>query len=274
MLHAGVQYTHTREVVTQMSTSVDRALNILETIALTPMRPGELGEKLGVHRSTVVRLLQTLEGRGYARRLPSGEWGIGFALISSAQRALDSIDVRETARRHVVALGTELGHTIHLAGLVGAEVVYLDKVEGVGAVKMASRIGGKALIHTAGVSKAILAFAPGDVRAAAVAGCGFERYTPTTITTPEDFAVELAGIARRGWAIDNGEAEDYINCVAVPIFGNDGSVVAGLSVTALTAIAPLGTLEGKIDRVLEAGAAISAELGWVAPMAGAAAVTA
>lgn len=245
-----------------MTTSVDRALDILDTIAVTPMRPGELGEKLGVHRSTVVRLLQSLEGRGYARRLPSGEWGIGFALIAGAQRALDSIDVRETARRHVVALGTELGHTIHLAGLVGAEIVYLDKVEGVGAVKMASRIGGKALIHTAGVSKAILAFAPADVRAAAVASCGFERYTPTTITSPADFAVELDGVVRRGWAIDKGEAEDYINCVAAPIFGNDGSVVAGLSVTALTAIAPLGTLEAKIDRVLEAAAAISGELGW------------
>ncbi|MGV8966646.1 MAG: IclR family transcriptional regulator [Cellulomonas sp.] len=245
-----------------MSTSVDRALDILDTIALTPMRPGELGEKLGVHRSTVVRLLQTLESRDYARRLPSGKWGIGFGLISSGQRALDSIDVRETARRHLVSLGNELGHTIHLAGLMGAEIVYLDKIEGLGAVKMASRIGGRALIHTAGVSKAILAFAPIDVRAAAVAGCNFERYTPTTITTPAAFAAELETIADRGWAIDNGEAEDYINCVAVPIFGNDGSVVAGLSVTALTAIAPFGTLEARIDRVLEAGAAISADLGW------------
>lgn len=245
-----------------MSTSVSRALDILETIALTPMRPGELGEHLGVHRSTVVRLLQTLEGRGYAMRLPSGQWGIGFALIATAQRALDSIDVREIARRHVVALGNEVGHTIHLAGLVGAEVIYLDKLEGVGTVKMASRIGAKALLHTAGVAKVILAFAPADVRAAAIASCGFERYTPTTITNAEDFMVELDGIAKRGYAIDDGEAEDYINCVAVPIFNHDGSVVAGLSVTALTAISPLGILEAKIDRVLEAGIAISTDLGW------------
>ena len=250
-----------------MSTSVDRALDILDTIALTPMRPGELGEKCGVHRSTVVRLLQTLEARGYARRLPSGEWGIGFGLIASGQRALDSIDIREIARRHVVELGNEFGHTIHLAGLMGTDVVYLDKIEGIGAVKMASRIGGKALIHTAGVSKAILAFAPEQVRAAAVAGCTFERYTPTTITSPEAFNTELEGIADRGWAIDNGEAEDYINCVAVPIFGNDGSVVAGLSVTALTAISPLGALEARIDRVLQAGAAISADLGWTGEVA-------
>lgn len=245
-----------------MSTSLDRALDVLALISTRPQGPAELGEKLGVHRSTIVRILQTLEARSYARRLATGKWGLGFGLIAMGQSALERIDVREVARPHLVALGAELGHTIHLASLNGSEVVYVDKVEGRGAMKMQSRIGGRALVHTAGVAKAILAYAPEPVRAAALSSCSFERFTATTITSQAELVLEFDRIVERGWAVDDGEAENYINCVALPIFGNDGSVVAGLSVTALKALAPLSVLEGHIGRIRNARDCISVELGW------------
>ena len=235
-----------------MSDSVTRALDIIDLLVARPQGPRELSEHLDVHRSTVVRLLQTLEGRGYVRRSAvDGKWTIGFALISVSQQALDNIDVRDVARPHIKALGGELDHTVHLATLVGHDVIYVDKVEGPGAVKLQSRIGGKAHVHTAGVAKAIMAYAPESARAAAIEECSFQRFTSTTLTDPSALLLELDRVRARGWAIDDGEAEDYINCVAVPIFGINGAVVAGISVTALRAIAPLGVLKGYLPRIQE-----------------------
>jgi DNA-binding IclR family transcriptional regulator len=250
-----------------MSQSLDRAIDILERLVVGPQRLGELSELLNVHRSTALRLLQTMEVRGYARRMSSGEWGIGFGLITTGQRALDAIDIRAVAREHLVSLRDELGHTIHLAALVGSDVIYVDKVEGIGAVRMQSRVGMRALAHTAGIAKAMLAFAPPLVQSAAVASCSFERYSHTTITSPAALSAEFDRIVTRGWAVDDGEFEEYINCVAFPIFDNLGAVVAGLSVTALKAIAPIEVLEMHISRIQKTRDAISAELGW--EMAGA-----
>lgn len=250
-----------------MSSSVNRALDIIEMLSESSQGPRELSERLDVHRSTIVRLLHSLESRGYARRLPSGKWGVGFQLIATSQRALDGIDLREVARPHLVELGQSMGHTIHLATLAGHDVMYIDKVDGLGSVRMQSRVGAKAYAHTAGVAKAILAFAPAAVREAAIESCTYERFTDTTITSPEALRAEFARVRDRGYAVDDGEAEDYINCVAVPIFGMDGTVAGGLSVTALRSLAPLASLESQIGIITEARDAISADLGHVRPMA-------
>jgi len=244
-----------------VSTSVNRALDIIEMLSESSAGPRELGERLDVHRSTVVRLLHTMESRGYVRRLPDGKWGVGFQLVSMSQHALDAIDLRGVAQAHLAALSERLGHTIHLATLMGHDVVYIDKVEGLGSVRMRSRVGAKAFAHTAGIAKAALAFAPPAVRDAAILDCTFERFTDTTITTPEDLRAEFARVRTRGYATDDGEAEDYINCIAVPIFGMDGEVAGSLSVTALKALAPLETLESQIEAVIATRDAISADLG-------------
>lgn len=246
-----------------MSQSLERALDLLDQLGQRPHSLIELTESLGVHKSTVLRLLQSLESHQYARRMPNGTWGVGFGLVATAQHALDAIDLRGVARPYLLALGNELGHTIHLSQLVGNEIVYVDKVEGIGAVRMQSRIGAAAPPHTAGVAKVILAYSSPAVRTAVLANSTFQRFTATTITSPARFAAELDAIVARGWATDDGEYEDYINCVAVPIRDRAGLVSASISVTALRALAPLETLATHIRRLNAACASISTELGWV-----------
>ncbi|WP_353827696.1 IclR family transcriptional regulator [Agromyces sp. SYSU T0242] len=248
-----------------MSTSTNKALDIIELLSQRPRGPRELGEALDVHRSTIVRLLHSMESRGFVRRMPDGTWGVGFHLVAIGQRALDGIDLRTVARPSLEELSDDLGHTIHLAALVGSDVVYVDKIEGLGAVRMQSRVGAKALAHTAGVAKAILAFAPEKVQDAAIANCGFERFTRTTITDEAGLRAEFARIRERGWAVDDGEAEDYINCIAVPVFGMDGSVQGGISVTAVKSLAALTVLEREMPKLRAVGERISHELGATAP---------
>jgi len=245
-----------------MSQSVDRAAAILDACALAPRRLTHLAGELGVHRSTVLRLLQTMERRRLVRRLDDLTWAIGFGLIGMALESLDQMDLRTAARPRLERMGREVGHTIHLAELAGADIVYIDKVEGHGAVRMASRIGAPVPVHTAGVAKTILAGLPADRRDAILATASFERFTASTITVPGDFTDELARVRKQGYAVDDGEYESYLACIAVPVRDHTGAVQAGVSITALCAIEPLDRLRRHLPLLWSVASEISEDLGW------------
>jgi DNA-binding IclR family transcriptional regulator len=245
-----------------MSQSVERAMTILKACARGPARLSDLGTELCVHKSTALRLLQTLEEGNFVRHLDDGTWTIGFGLTDIALDALDAIEIRAVARPWLVRLARELGHTLHLAELTGAEVIYVDKVEGHGAVRMKSRIGAPVVLHTAAVAKAILAFAPTDVLALATRDLTYQRFTASTLTSPGALAQELQEVRRRGWSVDDCEFEDYINCVAVPIRDHNGAVRFGMSLTALRAIEPLDRLKLQVPKLQAAADEISRALGW------------
>ncbi len=90
----------------------------------------------------------------------------------------------------------------------------------------------------------------------------FERYSRTTITSEKGFLVELDRTRSRSWAEDDGEKEDYINCVAVPIRDATGCVTAGLSVTALRVVAPLDLLRQHVPTIRAVAERVSHDLGW------------
>ncbi|ARQ71820.1 IclR family transcriptional regulator [Streptomyces marincola] len=248
-----------------MSRTVARALDIVGFLAERPRSLGDTAALLGVHKSTALRLLRTLENAGFARRRPDGLYTAGFRVIALAQQVLDQLDIREIAHPHLVALAEACGHTVHLAALVDGEIVYLDKVDGSGPSRLRSRIGRPAVLHTAAVSKAILAHLEPQLRERLLAGADFARLTPSTRTDPAALRAELAVIAERGWAEDDEECEPYVNCLALPVRDATGGVLAAVSVTALSAVAPLPALRAVLPELRTAVARVSRELGGRAP---------
>ncbi len=245
-----------------MSQTVQRALSIIEFFAERPRSLGEIAEHLDVHKSTALRLLQTLERGGFAR-LADGRYTVGFRMVALAHQAVDHLELHTVAHPHLVRLSNRYGHTIHLAQLVDDEIVYVDKVDGRGALKMQSRVGRPVILHTSGVAKAILAHLDEESRDRFLDRVTYQRYTPTSITTPAAFRQELELIAARGWAEDDGEFEDFVNCVAAPVRDARGRVVAGVSVTALRALAPLEQIREYLPQLTDTCAAISRDLGWI-----------
>ena len=245
-----------------MSTTVSRAIEVLRFVGERPRTLTEVAGLIEAHKSTALRLLQTLVAEGFVRQDATGRYEIGFGLISLAHRSLEQIDVRALARPHLEALVDQYGHTVHLAQLLDDGIRYVDKIEGRGPVAMGSRIGHVVELHTAGVAKAIMAFLDDPARRRLERGITFERFTDTTIVTPERLAEDLAVTRTRGWAEDDGEKEDFINCIAVPIFDGRGRVCAGLSMTALRAVASLDDLRRLAPMLRQVAATISRELGW------------
>ena len=242
-----------------MSQSVKRAAQIIDSIAAQPKTVAELAEEFGLHRSTMFRELQTLEEVGYARRRKDGTYTLAFHLVSLAQASLENLDLRQSGYDTVRRLHQVVGNTVHVAAIIDEAIIYVDKVEDASGVRMYSRIGSLVRPHCSAVGKAILADLDTGRRDALLDGASWTRYTDTTITSRTALDAELATVAERGWAEDNGEFEDFVNCVAVPIRSSAG-VVGALSLTAIRMKHDLEALRLRIPLLQRTATQIAREL--------------
>jgi DNA-binding IclR family transcriptional regulator len=245
-----------------MSQSLDRALTLLSGLAEGAKTLDQLAEEIGVHKSTVLRLMRTLESHHLVRREGPRHYRLGSALFDLANRALEDRDVRRSAESALAALNERTGHTVHLATYEDGEVVYIDKYEGRHSVRMYSRVGKRAPLHCTAVGKVLVA-ALGPARRAEVAGSlEFTPLTANTITSAEDYLAELAAVAERGYAVDNAEHEDFIHCVAAPIRGDGGAVLAAVSVSVPKVLLDYDGLLALVPDLLAAAEEASVHSGW------------
>lgn len=243
-----------------MSQSVRRAAKIIDAIADEPKTVMELAKEFDLHRSTMFRELQSLEEVGYVRRRKDGKFTLGLHLISLSKKTVDTLDMRSAAREHLLRLHEEVGNTIHLAALMEHSIVYVDKVEDSSGVRMYSRIGNAVLPYCSGVGKAILAELDKTERDKILKDTTWERFTDTTLTSRGELDRQLEEIRERGWAVDDGEFESFINCVAVPIV-NSVLVAGALSVTAIRMVCDLGKLSEHLPLIKRTAELIARDLG-------------
>ncbi|MGW5819804.1 IclR family transcriptional regulator [Streptomyces noursei] len=242
-----------------MSQTVDRALSILPLLAEGPADLGRVADRLGVHKSTALRLLRTLHEHGLVYRQPDQRYRLGARLFALAQEAVESLDVRDIAHPHLVALNEQCGHTVHLAVYEENEVLYIDKVESRYPVRMYSRIGKPVAITVAAVAKLLLADLPEAERRTVAEKLDYPRYTSRSTTDAAAFLAELAIVREQGWATDLGGHEESINCVGAPIRGADGRVAAAMSVSAPNVVVSAEELLGLLPLVRRTADAISRE---------------
>ena len=243
-----------------MAHSVTRAASMLDAIAAAPRTVRELADQFAVHRSTMFRELAALEQVGYVRRCPDGSYLLGLRLIALAQHALTDIDLREAAYPVVRELHRHVGNTVHVAGLIDAAIIYVDKVEDSAGVRMYSRVGAAVRPHCSAAGKAILAELDRSARDAVLTGVDWAPFTASTLTTPTELDAELAVVRSRGWAVDDGEFEEFVNCVAVPVRSSAG-VVGAISLTAIRMVADLDVLSRQVPLLQRAAARVSTVLG-------------
>jgi IclR family acetate operon transcriptional repressor len=217
-----------------MNYSVAKAVAILEYLAAVESSKelGVISNALGMNKSTVYRFLSTLGNLGYIHQDPAtGRYALGSKVVWLAAHYLDSLDFRLLARPYLERLVAETRETVHLAILDGFDVVYIDKVDGLQPVKMASRVGNRMPAHSTGLGKALLAEQDESQWSLYVQKKGLPCYTANTICEPDALFDHLREIHTRGYSIDDSENEDGIRCVAVPIKNYAGKTIAALSVS-------------------------------------------
>lgn len=250
------------------STSLRRALTLLEAVAAaTPTGGATLSELAtigGVHKSSASRLLAPLADNELVL-VADGRYLLGPRTIQFGQVYLEALDLRTVAHPVLRELMTAAGESVHLVVPDLPDVVYVDKIDGPGRVRMASTIGSRQPAHSTGVGRAYLAHA-GESAVEAVIEHGLTARTERTITDPSAFRAELAAVRSRGYAVDDVENEPDIRCVAATIFDHTGAAVAALSISGLATRITPQRFDELGDLVVAAGRDISAGLG--APRSG------
>jgi IclR family KDG regulon transcriptional repressor len=226
----------------------------------TPERPAlslvEVAKALDLYPSTAHRLLNTLEDGGLLRREESsGLYRLGLRLLQLSDHVMADFDVRNIAGPHLRALVHEFGEAVSLSCLDDGHVVYLDSVLGTHSFSLVNRVGARQPAYRVASGRAMLAHLPEETER--LIKSGLDPGSPATpMARPARLRSELAGIFKRGYAIDKGTAVEGFNAVAAAILDFSAAPVA-----AITVLAPSGRLPDKAMRTV--GARVSEIAGSV-----------
>ncbi|HZT19923.1 MAG TPA: IclR family transcriptional regulator [Dongiaceae bacterium] len=221
--------------------SLMRGLALLEAFADADGRPlglGELAQRTGLSPSTAHRLLASLHAEGYVTRdHETNRYLLGHRIAGTAATIQQRTGhLRALARPHLEAIAARTGETTNLVVLDETLSVYIDKVDGSHALRMAMRIGSTFPAHTSASAKAILAHQPDDRALRRIfAGEPLRKLARNTITTARAFRAALAAVRAQGYAVEHEELEVGVSCVAAPILDGRGIAIAAISVPGPTA---------------------------------------
>jgi IclR family acetate operon transcriptional repressor len=197
--------------------SIERAFGLLEAIAQHGGMMGlsQLAAESGLPPPTIHRLVRTLVDLGYLRQEPSRQYVLAPKLIQLGESSSRMLAV--WARPHLERLVDELGESANLAMLDGDQIVYVAQAQSRHSMRMFTEVGRRVLPHCTAVGKAVMAnLPPGEARDI-LRRTGMPKHTENTIDDPGEFAHQLEVAAKDGYAIDEGEQEVGVRCVAVAV---------------------------------------------------------
>lgn len=218
--------------MSELIRAAERALDVLLCFSRqTPeLSMTQIVEKVGIHKSSVHRLLGTLEKKRFVERDPAtGAYHLGIRLLQMAYLTLEQNNLRRMAAPFLRRLWEQHKETIHLAELDDVDVVFVDVIESQQRVKLAAAIGQRLPAFTTASGKAILACMP-DESVWLILKRGMPRYTQRTLDSPEAFFEDLDRVRERGFALDEQELEDGISAVAAPILNVKGQPIAAVAI--------------------------------------------
>jgi DNA-binding IclR family transcriptional regulator len=204
--------------------SADRALAILAAFSDSRRQLGvsELAGELGMHKSTVSRLLGTLQGRGLVRR-DGDRFSPGPELARLGAVAIEGLEVMEVARGPLEGLAEETGETVTLAVREGDAAMHVHQVQTSHFVGATDWTGRGTPLHCTATGKALLAFGGGPLPEELPA------LTPKTITEPAALRAELERTRRRAYSLARDELELGLHAAGAPIFHCNGLCVAAVA---------------------------------------------
>lgn len=237
--------------------SLERALDILELLGHSEGELGvsEIGLSVGLANGTVHRLLSTLTQRGYARQvLDNRKYTLGpkaITLASSARGRLGPL-----ARPFLTELMEVSQESANLAALDRNSVVYIEQVPAPRMVRMFTEPGNRVPPHASGTGKVLLAYQPPEAVPTILGRGELTRFTSSTITDVGQLREELDRIREQGYGMDSEEIEEGVRCVAAPVLGAEGKVVAAISISG-----PAGRLDGtRLEEIIPHIKRIAGEL--------------
>lgn len=196
-----------------------------------PLGIAEISDTVGIGRSKVHRLVDTLRFLGFVEQdQASKKYRLGLRTFEIAAAAASRFDLGPGARQALQELVGTTGETVNVGVLQGSEILYVDNVRGFGPLRLEVEVGTRAPVNCVALGKAILAFETPDRIEQVLAG-PLAALTRNSITDPDRLRQELNRVRELGYAVDDEESFPGIRCTAVPIFHLSHSPIAAIAVS-------------------------------------------
>ena len=247
---------------------MDTAQRLLDILEVFLKKDGEIGiaeiasfSKVNV--STAYRIASDLVKRGYLRQKEKrGKYSLGIKLLEFHAAIQRNLKIGELAQPFLQKLSKLSGEYTEIAILESFTAVTVAQVEVDHNLRILNLVGERLPLHATSVGKVLLAhMSPAD-RQNFYDGVRLERFTPNTTTDRRRLEQEVEEITKQGFAIDNEEYDLGVWAVAAPVYGQNGSLAAGLAIAAPSARAFARKREELKTMVKTGGLEISRELGY------------
>ena len=246
--------------------SVNRAISILQVLALRgPTTVTEIATELNVHKSTIFRLLATLDARGMVDQNGArGRYQLGYGVVQLAAGATRKLDLSGISRRVCEALAEEVGETVDIAINDDNMVLSIDQVIGAAAMTTVDWVGRRTPLHATSSGKVFLAHMSPTQRADYLSST-LERFTEHTITNRRELEEQLQTVRDQGYGFTLEEYQIGLAAVAAPIHDIEGHVVAAVGMSGPNFRITADTIPGFAEHVMAAALEISQRNGLPKP---------
>ncbi len=208
--------------------SIERAFSVLRRLSSGPAGVTDIAERVDLPKSTVSRILSTLEGIGaVAQTSPGGPYRIGEAMLDLVSALLPGRGLIDSAYPHLLELMEATGEAAGISVLDGDLVHYLEQVESNNPVQVRNWSGTRVPLHVVPSGLVLLAWAPAAHQRAYLQRT-LESFTAKTVVNPAAIAQRLGEVREQGYAWVFEEFSEGINSVAAPIRDSTGNVIAAI----------------------------------------------
>jgi len=213
--------------------SLERALDILDAFSFQnrEMSFSELVKKTGLNKTTAKRLISNLASRGYLQKEPStGQYHLGLRLFELGGIVFSSFSLRRAAASPMSWIQSQTGATVLLGTMMDDQLVYVDKREGRGMIRISSDIGWRRPLHYGMLGMVLMAhLEPGEAKRI-LEKEPLQPYTPFSITDQNAFSLRLEQIRKDGYVVEREEAVEGVMGIAAPIRDYSRHVIAALGI--------------------------------------------
>jgi IclR family acetate operon transcriptional repressor len=211
---------------------IGKALDLIAILrsSTEPLSLNELTARLDLAKSSVFRILHTLEVSGYIERDSAGRYSVGADLRDSAPGRV-RVSLVSAATSALRELSREFRETVTLAMYFENRIEVVATLESPHLIRMGNTVGRIVPPHASSLGKAITAFQREDVRDRLIRSYGMHRFTEHTITDEMELKREFERVRARGYSTDAEESVLEGCCFGAPILDADGHSIGAISVS-------------------------------------------
>ena len=245
---------------------VERAIQLLNCFSFQQKEHtmGELAQLTNLSKSTVFRILQTLEKHKFiVYDQQSNQYSLGMKLFELGGIIFSSLSLRKAASPFLDHLGAKVNHTVLMGILENDELVYVDKREGNEPTKLTSEIGKRRPPYFGMLGKTLMAFLPEKEVDDLLTRYSLKKVAPRSITDPKKFKRSLKEIRGKGYTYEYSEAVEGVIGIAAPIRNHLRKVVAAVGIAFPAFSANEQKIKDIIQLVTETTKEISVAMGFI-----------